>query len=95
MIKEAEWVRNEYWVSGFPNNKPSGFGNLLICRIEPICMVELKIQTLPRKFKTGFFIVRGHDSSHKMINVSTGHLIAYEGNAPKRDIQFEDLSKQL
>ena len=72
MLKEAEWVRKDYWVSHFDSK---GFGNLLICRIPPLSLVSIKVKTLPRSVQTGFFMVRD-----KVVSVSICHLIAVDKN---------------
>ena len=56
MIKEAEWAKQEYWISDFNQTiYKKGFGNLLICRVKPISLLPMRIKTLPRDIITGFF----------------------------------------
>ena len=62
IIQESEWVRKEYWISDFFESvQKKGFGNLLICRIQPICLVSIKVSTLPRNIETGFFLLKGSE----------------------------------
>lgn len=57
MLLECEWAKQKYWVADFKNYQ-HGWGNLLLTKIEPICLDIIKVKHLPRVVCTAFLAIQ-------------------------------------